>query len=464
MARFIEQTPNGAPIIIAGRESYFEDRKEAAIALGYGDDANVYDLAGFTDKDVKLFLNAKGDFIPSWLPTRPLLLGYLANAGVLKEGDDVFSLNPAQGWNQILDRVCEREVKQIWGVGFEPSDLRRYLEGLATLSRKAVASVGLEPTGLQSVFRNVFGRDVDEPAGLLTARLPGLAAKPGKSGSREFIDEDFREAAASGDLRRYIEFPFGEETPLFDISLGLGDLGRQMATLDISDAAKKASIAMGQASFSSHLSVTAGDLLFTLMDLGVGYGGDYITIKDGHFDNIAIDPDIDFSKIKFESCTIENLDIGHVSNFSEASRSISFLDCVINRVEGAVSYSDLPNGLFYGSTSVETFSAFAATNDAVMQTNLPDNLKVLLTILRKLFMQRGNGRQYSALTRGLPVYLKRYVAPITDQVKAYGFAQDVYLDRRTVLIPNRSRTADAFSIINGPSASEHPLVVKVREI
>lgn len=37
--RFIEQTPKNAPIIIAGRESYFDSRDEAKIALGYADNA-----------------------------------------------------------------------------------------------------------------------------------------------------------------------------------------------------------------------------------------------------------------------------------------------------------------------------------------------------------------------------------------------------------------------------------------
>ncbi len=464
VAKFIEQTPKEAPVILAGRENYFDTRKEAQLALGYTESANVYDLAGFTDKDIKRFLKTKGDHIPSWLPTRPLLLGYLANAGVLKSDDYLLALDPANGWNQILDGVCDREVKQVWGVGFEASDLRRYLEGLATLSRKTPTVLGLEQTGLKSVFRSVFGRDADEPASLLTARLPGLAAKPGKPGAREFIDDDFRDAAASGDFRRYIEAPFGDGTPLVDISVGLGDLGRQMAILDTSDVAKKTSIAMRQSSLLPQLSVNTGDLLFTLMDLGLGYDGDYINIEDGHFENIIIDTELDFSKIKFVRCTINSLDLGHFTNFNLKSRILSFVDCVIGRVEGAVSLSDVPSGLFQGSTSVESFSAYAETNDAVMQTNLPDQLKVLLTILRKLFMQRGNGRQYSAFARGLPVSLKKYVIPITDQVKAQGFAQDIYLDRRTILIPNRSRRADAFSIINGPNTSTHALVMKVREI
>ena len=176
--RFIEQTPQNAPIVIAGRESYFDNRQEAASALGYGENAQVFDLAGFTDKDIERFLKTKRDEVPSWLPTRPLLLGYLANAGMLEGQEQLLSLDPASGWDKMLRLVCEREVNQVWGVGFEASDLRLFIEGLATRARKSRDGRGLDDSALRSVFRAVFGRDTDEPASLLTMRLPGLGSSP----------------------------------------------------------------------------------------------------------------------------------------------------------------------------------------------------------------------------------------------------------------------------------------------
>ena len=122
----------------------------------------------------------------------------------------------------------------------------------------------------------------------------------------------------------------------------------------------------------------------------------------------------------------------------------------------------MPSGILTGSTSVETYAAFTATNDAVMNLALADPVKVLLTILRKLFMQRGTGRQYSALRRGLPPTLTNYVEPVINQIKVNDLAKDVYLNRRAILIPNRARTAEALAIINGPNASTHRLIEAVR--
>ncbi len=195
--RFIEQTPSTAPVLMAGRESYFDSRSEACEALGYSSKASVFELTGFSDAEVQRYLKKKTASVPTWLPTRPLLLGYLANSGLLKENEGWADLDPAVGWNQLLDRVCEREVKQIWGVGFEPSDLRLFIDGLASRARKYADGRGLQASDVQGVFRTVFGRDVDEPANLLAGRLPGLGAVPGRAGAREFIDADFADAAAS---------------------------------------------------------------------------------------------------------------------------------------------------------------------------------------------------------------------------------------------------------------------------
>lgn len=459
--KFFEQTPQSAPVIIAGRESYFDSRDEAQAALHYGTRAQVFDLAGFTDQDIKRFLKSKGTHIPNWLPTRPLLLGYLANAGLITGVDQ---LDPANGWDQMLQRVCEREVSQIWGVGFEASDLRLFIEGLATRARKSRDGRGLEDSGLRSAFRAVFGHDTDEPATLLTMRLPGLGSVPGRPGAREFIDADFADAAASGDLSRYIESPFVTKCPLENVIVPMGDLGKDMAMARVSNADAKASVALGQCGENPRLTTTAADLISILIDWRVSYRGVQINIQDANFDKITVDPELDFSAITLTRCIINTVELDRAPTTTDFGNSLCFESCVIDRMEGAASEKDVPAGLLIGSSSVEVYAAFAATNDAVIQSTLPDPVKVLLTVLRKLFMQRGTGRLYSALRRGIPTKLVKYVDPITAQVKAKGFAEDLSIDRRTILIPNRSRSADALAIINGPNTSTHPLIVSVREL
>lgn len=462
--RFIEQTPSGAPIVIAGRESYFDTREEARIALGYSRADSEFDLAGFTDSDIRRFLKAKGANIPAWLPTRPLLLGYLANAGLLENREQLSSLDPANGWDQMLEKVCEREVSQVWGVGFEAIDLRLYIEGLATEARKARDGRGLEDSGLSRVFRRVFGRDADEPANLLTRRLPGLGSIPGRAGAREFIDADFADAASSGDIARYIESPFSHQEHLNDLGISLGDLGRSMVIARFSDPSARVAFALSQSNNQPRLGTVSADLITILIDLGSDYVGDVVNITDTNFDHFFVDLELNLSNIHLHRCIINTLEFGRSSVSKDIKNSIRFHDCVIDRLEGAMSLQDIPQGVLNGSTSVEVFSAYPATNDAVIRTNLPDSIKVLITILRKLFMQRGSGRQYSAFKRGLPPNLLSLVDSVTAQVKGRGFASDVYIDRRTLLVPNRTKSAEALSIINGPNTSDSALIKAVRSI
>lgn len=461
--RFIEQTPQSAPIVIAGRESYFDSRDEARAALGYGPNAQVFDLAGFTDSDIERFLKIRGDRLPSWLPTRPLLLGYLANKELLDDG--LLALPPSSGWNQILERVCSREVSQVWGVGFEAGDLRLFIERLATRARKSRDGRGLEESDLRGAFREVFGRDTDEPANLLALRLPGLGSVPGRPGAREFIDADFADAAASGDLRRYIESPFVDKSPLNDVSVALSELGREMAAEHVADTPAKVSIALRQASQQSGLATTSADLISILVDHQVGYSGVPFSLQDADFDKIVLDPELDFSGLTFTQCAITTVDLGRSTAVQEARNFAHFHDCVIDRLEGATSEKDVPAGVLTGSTSVENYSIFTATNDAVMRSKLPDGVKVLLTILRKLFMKSGNGRQYNALRRGLPSNLLGYVYQVVTIIKAESFAINVNVaNNRKILIPIRSRSAEALAVINGPNTSTHPLMVKVKEL
>ena len=460
--RFIEQTPSGSPIILAGRESYFDGREEAETALGYAKSGQVFDLAGFTDGDIRKFLKSKGSNIPTWLPTRPLLLGYLANAGLLDEGDDLANLNPALGWDQVLRRVCEREVQQIWGVGFEASDLRIFIESLATFARKSRSARGIEDSDIRAVFRSVFGRDADEPANLLASRLPGLASVPGRPGAREFIDGDFAEAAAGGDFRRFIEAPYDANSPLSGVVVALGNLGRDLAVASLGNAGPKICIALGKAGERPEMSTAATDLIVTLIDRQESYEDPNVSIEDSDFDEVIVDAEVNLSSVTFRRCIINRVEFVRASTGQDARNFSKFIDCAIDRVEGALSLKDIPSSVFSGSTSVETFAAYTATNVAVMKSGLADPVKVLITILRKLFLQRGTGRRYSALTRGLPPTLVGLVEPIVQLVEAAGYAQTVYLDRRAVVIPNRMKTANALAIVNGPNASSDVLLDQVK--
>lgn len=461
--KFFEQTPKNASIFLAGRENYFDSRDESRQAIGYNTKDVVLELAGFNDEQIAKYLKLKSNMLPNWLPTRPLLLGYLANSGLLKDSADLAALNPTSGWDHLLNSICEREVKQIWGAGAEALQLRLFIEGLATRARQsAEASKGLQESDIRAVFQAVFGRDADEPANLLAGRLPGLGAVPGRVGAREFIDIDFADAAGSGDLKRFIEYPFEKHAGLEDVKRSLQPLGLSLTSEKIADAEKKLSIALSQASKNPKFSITASDIIAIITEKGSAYKGESITISDANFDSITIDAAINFSSLTFKSCVFSRVEMGRDNSKAEEENYPKFLDCVIDTIEGVVSGQDLPGDVLCGDTTVEKYAAFAGTNNAILESTLPPSVKVLLTVLRKLFLQRGSGRQYSALNRGLPASAAKYVEEIVSLIKSHNFAEEISLDRRRIIIPNRGRSSTALSIINGPNTSTDALLIAAR--
>lgn len=460
--KFITETPNGIPILIAGRESYFDDRDEAKVALGIPKPAHIYDLAGFTDDDIRSYLKKNHDIVPSWLPNRPLLLGYLANSGLLAERS-IVELSPAQGWDQLLDRVCEREVEQIWGPGFEATSLRYYLEGLASRSRGSPDSP-LDQSDLRKTFHYVFGKDADEPADLLTARLPGLGSVPGRPGARDFVDETFADAAASGVLCRYIDNPYLSERLLEGAEKSLGELAREMTISHLQGEFAKLGVALSQAAATKGLEATSVDIFTLINDLALPYHYSTVEIKNGYFEEISISPNTDLSKVTFNSCIIRALELERTSASEETNNFPRFNECVIEKIFGVMSQSDLPKNIFINRTSIEEFVEFAGTNDAVIRSNLDEPVKVLITVLRKLFIQRGSGRLISALSRGIPQSSKSYVDSVIAILRSENFADIITLDRRDILMPNRSVSGRALSIINGPNVSKDSVMEAAKKL
>ncbi|MEM9161410.1 MAG: hypothetical protein AAGB46_20375 [Verrucomicrobiota bacterium] len=431
-------------------------------ALGLTPDARIFDLSGFTDKDIEKYLRRSGDNVPAWLPSRPLLLGYIANSGLLTD-DTLMSLNPAAGWDLLLTRICEREIEQIWGPGFEPTALRQFIEGLASRSRKSEGGASLSLTDLRQVFHSVFGQDADEPADLLTSRLPGLGSVPGKPGSKAFVDDAFADAAASGQVSQYLETPFNDHLHLMNLEKSLGILGKEMVFWHLGGETGSLQLAIQQSAKDPKYSRLTCDLFSVMNENSISYTGDVLIISDGYFDHLEVDANQDFSNIKFRECLIRKLELGRSDLKHEEKSFPKFKRCVIERVIGAMSASDLPKRLFSG-TSIEDFSEFAATNEAVIKSNLPEPTKVLLTILRKLFIQRGSGRLISALHRGLPQRSTKFVMPIIDALISRGFSEIITLDRRNILLPNRSKAADALSIINAPNMSKEEILSDVKKM
>jgi len=172
---FIDQSPKRGKVIITGREHYFDSHKELVSALGLKERDVNFSLSEFTQDQIILFLQRKGitHHIPDWLPSRPLLLGYLVVRGLINaESSLKETISPENGWNYILDRVCEREARQIDPVIIEPKAVREFIERLASKARNTVSRRGpLFIREISAVFESVFDMPPDEKAETLRVCL-----------------------------------------------------------------------------------------------------------------------------------------------------------------------------------------------------------------------------------------------------------------------------------------------------
>jgi hypothetical protein len=134
------------------------------------------------------------------------------------------------------------------------------------------------------------------------------------------------------------------------------------------------------------------------------------------------------------------------------------VNCEIDEIVGRVGLRDLPAGLVDESCRVAKFSAFDRTTSSIMQANLSVSIKVMLTILKKLFLQPGSGRQERALYRGLKQDARDVVGPVLDIMESEGLARPVLLNRRRVWIPARSQYGRVLKILEAPSESIDGLV------
>lgn len=473
--RFIREQPSDIGVVLTGRAHFFDTDKERRDALGTNRQFVELRINEFNDTQIESYLKSRGltGLVPRWMPSRPLLVGYLAASGVLQktvmaEGGEggAFSDDPAKGWNYVLDKICAREAEI--EAGIDGQTVRRILERLATMARQGQSGLGpLTPENMISAFNEICGYQPDERGLVILQRLPGLGIDRAEEGTRAFLDEDFADICRAGDVFVYLRDPFGTTTAIFRGSdrtmggLGIGLLitkaeevgfpsGKMIPALRLATEAEdgcallidlvRATIEFG---FPFEFTVQLRDVFIPYLELNEKMNdSSKLSFCECLFSRVAIDADVDPAKLpKFESCFIEE-------------------------VEGRSSMTDLPDGIFDAKCAITHFSDTAATTSAISEMDLPLASRVLLTMLKKVYLQSGSGRKENALQRGLDHGSRRLVVPILKLLQAEGIVsryRRAGLDM-TIWVPDRSKTARIQRIITSPRTCNDPLLTKVEQI
>jgi len=473
---FIRAQPTDAGVVLAGRAHFFDSERERRSALGISPGFAELALNEFNDEQIQRYLEKKGlkGKVPGWMPSRPLLVGYLAASGILEQaivgvgGPDQQALatDPARGWDLILDRVCAREAEI--EAGIDGQTVRRILERLATMARNN--SSGLGPISRDQViaaFSEICGYQPHERGVVLLQRLPGLGIDRADEGTRAFLDEELADACRAGDVTQFISDPFGMSPHVFrGAECGLGVLGVGLAVIKAQDSdlsGGKMNAVLRKAAESEDLTVLVLDLARVAIELGCA-----IEISL-HLNDILI-PSLELSqgirncsRLHFRSCFFSRVALDPEVDAAHLPR---FENCYIDELEGRSSLKDLPLGVFDATCEIDKFSEAPETTNAIGGMDLPIGAKVLLTMLKKIYLQSGTGRKENALHRGLDHHGRRLVAPVLRLLQTEGLVQRYRragLDM-TIWVPDRAKTGRVAKMITSPRTCRDPLLDKASNL
>lgn len=465
---FIRDTPSDSGVIISGRAHFFDGPHEMREGLSLDTSFEILTVSEFTDKQVEQYLGARGwkDPVPDWVPARPLLLGYLAARGLLQEALSVEAdSGPAVGWNGLIERISIREAEI--EAGIDPGTVRRLIEQLAELARSSADGLGpLTSDQIVATFTRVCGYPPDDQGAVLLQRLPGLGASSAEDGTRQFIDLDFAVAASGGAVFDYMSDPYSRAPDADTWQSSLWALGADVAALRCRAAklpAGKILAALNEAMKSGRTAPVCADIVLVMNSWGFNYTTPQLFVKEVLIPEITLgETDANLSGVEFQDCVLGRVDLA--ANLSPTMLP-RFVRCFVGNLEGRTGQRDLPTSVFRECT-IEAFESEAGTTNAILSLSLPLGTKVVLTLLKKLYAQRGRGRRESALFRGVDVRAQQLVEPALQLLRRKGFAVRTKQGEQVVWMPTRSPGVRqrALSSLAAPHASDDPLIRESREL
>jgi|SRR6266568_3016060 len=458
--QFINQTPKRAAVVVAGRQSYFDSLRELRSAMFGFHSHLLLELNEFTDEQINKYLqNRNINNIPSWLPSRPLLLGHLAARKIFQTdvAAETANMSRAESWDWLLDMVSHREAG-IVEAGLSGEAVREIIERLASQARNSASGIGpLSQREIRDAFVGLRGQEPSDSEQAILQRLPGLARDPNfEEGTRSFIDVDFASVAQARDVSNFAIDPFGGiDDRAVKWRMSLPALGIEVAAHQASRVVQEPGNLKNAFKHASRkdLYVALADLARISIELG--YAIEESLLVDGvQVPSLSLPDDTPSCRSTvFINCLFEEMEFGDLADHNMLPH---FESCFIQSVLGRFGESDLPAGIF-SDCIFEEFPDSPGTKAAILSSGLPVGVRVTLTILRKLYMQPGRGRLQSALGRGMAPDERTHVTGCLALLQRERMVSSTRIKSRTIWLPNRSSQARALHFIEAPRGSGDPL-------
>lgn len=463
---FVAQARGNGGVMITGRGHYFDTFTELETACGIRKTDWILELSPFDTESAQTYLTRKGidQALPDWLPKTPLLLGYLAR--MAREGrlPDISDLQAAANeyaaWDRFLDLICARDAEL--SKSMDGPTARRILERLATRSRTGAEGMrAIDDRAIGDAYQDVTGSTAFEATDVLVQRLPGLTVRDSEAGHRAFVDKYMTDFLRAGDALDFLQNPFQRFVPE-PLHHPLSAVGcAALAFLAEQNGRHVADhvVAAEQAQRKWNEPTLAADMLVAIpyrTDAPPVVDCKGLCLKDGYIDTLDTEG-TRYHGLTLRDCIITAIRVGQTSQ-----PGLLIEGCLIVSAEGLTSTDGLPAYLI--DCTVSEFED-ASTNSAVLRLDdLPIPVRVGLTVIRKLFVQRGRGRVEGAFWRGLRPEFRGCVPDVLKAFKAEGWANDEKRGGEVVWQPNPIVRAQALAVLRSPTANKHPLIARLLQL
>lgn len=470
--RLLEQTPSDVGYIVAGREHFFSSSDERKSTLSLRQDTITIVLGELNRAQVDKYIeNITGSklTIPAWLPTRPLLVSYLAHRGILEQSENILSsIDAIDGWDILLDKIFERESKI--SPSLDGPTLRSILERLSTIARSTSDGLGpITQENIRNAYIQICESEPDDQANLLLQRLPGLGLYRHEDESRTFIDYELAGICRAKDISSFIENPYGmlQDDGWLSSMRIVNDFVGKSAIIKTCRNFKNTIINI-DSSFQSLKNTTGLDILKTdlaifCMELPCEPKSSLL-IENTLIENYDFYPteyECNLSRMKFKNCIFESITIG---NPEQCSSLPKFESCLFMKVNDRTCKEDLPQDSFNNKCEFEKFAENTQTQSAILGSSISTGEKLILTILRKVFIQSLSGRSETALIRGLDLNVRPYVDDAIKLLQQHELLMLYNKGDGNIWIPIRKELNRVRRILGSPSTCNDQLLTDAKKI
>lgn len=377
-------TNTSSPVLISGREHYFNSEKEMLNALGLKKSETEFIKCKdeFTLEEMNEYIRnlSLKISLPIWLPRRPLIC-QIINSVEKTELEKIFidAENAIEFWNTLIENICKREARI--SSSLEHSTIYKILLEIADLTRTKKGNTGpITIREINSAFETVVGTSPVDDSAVMLQRLPGLSRVSSESTDRQFIDLYILDGLRA-DL--IINLVYSEKTNFFRKNW-LNPLCRT----GIEIVAKRMTNDKSANTFIQFLrkaiddggnSILVGDIFSSIVN---HEAKTVIDLKGMIIQNSSIGT-LDFSKSLIDNVLIVGSFIDEIDITNYSFTKITFKDCIIRKVYGISSAKERPP--FFTNSEIELYDA-EPLNFSVRLSGVTPNHMIFISILKKIFI------------------------------------------------------------------------------